>query len=240
LAHAFVDELAYKLEDQRRMSLAKNYFAWQSQLVAREVGRRVVEIGCGIGNFTQSLLDRELVIACDIEPECIERLNHRYPHQSNLRTFACDAGDPAFSGLARFRPDSCVCLNVLEHIEDDLQALGAMASILETGGVIVLLVPAFQALYGPIDRNLSHYRRYNRKSINTLAASAGLIVQKAHYMNIVGFLGWWTNSHIFRRQAQSELQIKIFDRYIVPVLSRIEGIAYPPFGQSLFAVLRKP
>jgi SAM-dependent methyltransferase len=231
---------AYTLEDQERMSRAENYFAWQSRLVTRELGRRVVEVGCGLGNFTRMLLDREAVIAVDREPACIQRLTERYPDRNNLYALACDAGSPAFSGLARFHPDSCVCLNVLEHIEDDRQALHGMASILAPAGVIVLLVPAFPALYGPIDRNLGHYRRYTRGSIARLAGATGLRIRKAHYMNAAGFFGWWMNSHIFKRGAQSERQIEIFDRYLVPLLSRVEGLARPPFGQSLFVVLEKP
>jgi SAM-dependent methyltransferase len=133
-----------------------------------------------------------------------------------------------------------VCLNVLEHIEDDRQALRGMASILGPGGVIVLLVPAFPALYGPIDSNLGHYRRYSRGAIATLADSTGLRIRKVHYVNAVGFFGWWVNSHILRRGAQSERQIEIFDRYLVPLLSRLEGMVPPPFGQSLFVVLEKP
>jgi SAM-dependent methyltransferase len=222
------------------MSRAENYFSWQSRLVTRELGLRVVEVGCGLGNFTRMLLDREAVIAVDSEPDCIQRLNERYPDRKNLHAFACDAGGAAFSDLARFQPDSCVCLNALEHIEDDRQALNGMASILSPGGVIVLLVPAFPALYGPIDNNLGHYRRYSRGSLARLAESAGLRIKKAHYMNAIGFFGWWANSHIFRRGAQSERQIEIFDRYLVPLLSHLEGLVRPPFGQSLFVVLKKP
>jgi SAM-dependent methyltransferase len=232
--------IAYTLDDQERMSRAKNYFAWQGRLVTPELGRRVVEAGCGTGNFTRLLLDREAVIALDIEPGCIERLQQRYPNRSNLHVFECGAGSPEFSALARFQPDSCACLNVLEHIEDDRAALQAMASILVPGGVIVLLVPAFQALYGPIDKNLGHRRRYNRSMIGKLAASTGLRITKSHYMNAIGFFGWWANSHIFRREAQSEGQIEVFDRRVVPLLSRLESLVPPPFGQSLFAVLQKP
>src|SRR5206468_2955749 len=118
------------------------------RLVTRELGQRVVEVGSGLGNFTAMLLDREAVIAVDKEPECIERLKDRFPRRKNLRALVSEVGDAAFFDLARFRPDSCVCLNVLEHIQDDCTALRAMASILPSGGVIVLLVPAFQALYG--------------------------------------------------------------------------------------------
>jgi len=230
----------YTLEDQERMARARNYFAWQGRLVTGELGRRVVEVGCGLGNFTEMLLDRDMVIAVDADPGCTAHLKQRYPGRNNLLIFTCDADSPAFAHLAAFRPDSCVCLNVLEHIQDDARALHAMASLLTPGGVIVLLVPAFPALYGPIDRNLGHHRRYSRRSLVRLAEAAGLRVRKAHYMNFLGFFGWWVNAHILRREAQSEGQIGVFDRYLVPIVSRLEDWVRPPFGQSLFVVLEKP
>lgn len=224
------------LADQRRMSRAKNYFAWQARLVKRELGQRVLEVGCGIGNFTRLLLDREAVLAIDIEPACVGELKRRFPGASNLQAEV--SADPARH--AAFRADSCVCLNVLEHIEDDRAALEAISDALTPGGVIVLIVPAFPGLYGPIDRNLGHYRRYTRSNLVHLAEGAHLELRKAHYFNFAGFFGWWANGHLFRREAQSKSQIDVFDRYLVPVLSRLEAITPPPFGQSLFAVLKKP
>ncbi len=230
----------YILEDQERMTRARNYFAWQQRLVTKELGRRVVEVGCGLGNFTEMLLDRDMVIAVDPEPGCTGRLKRRYPDQKNLLVFTCDVGSPVFTHLAAFQPDSCVCLNVLEHIQDDRGALRAMASLLTARGVIVLLVPAFERLYGPIDKKLGHYRRYTRQSVARLAEGAGLRVRKAHYMNAIGFFGWWVNAHVLQREAQSDAQIGMFDRYLVPALSRLEDWMRPPFGQSLFIVLEKP
>jgi SAM-dependent methyltransferase len=230
----------FTLEDQRQMTRAKNYFAWQSRLVVRELGRRVVEVGCGIGNFTGLLLDRELVIALDREQACVERLRARFAERANLLAFTCDVGSDEFRDLARYRPDSAVCVNVLEHLEDDGGALRAMAEILAPGGVIVLLVPAFEALYGPIDRNLGHYRRYRRDSLVKMADAAGLEVRKLHYVNAVGFFGWWVNARVFQRETQSDAQIAFFDRIVAPISSAIEGAVKPPFGQSLLAVLRRP
>jgi SAM-dependent methyltransferase len=204
------------------------------------LGRRVLEVGCGLGNFTGTLLDREQVIAIDIEPECVARLKRRYPNRDNLHALVCDVASPEFRELARFRPDTCVCLNVLEHVEDDAGALEAMAGVLEPGGVIVLIVPAFPALYGPIDRNLGHYRRYTRGSMRDLAKRTGLTIHNAHYSNFIGFFGWWMNARVFKRDAQSAGQIEFFDRYLVPVLSSLERVVRPPFGQSLVAMLEKP
>ena len=222
------------------MAGAKNYFAWQGRLVTRELGRRVVEVGCGVGNFTGLLLDRDVIVAVDVEPVCVARLQTRYPNRGNLHAFACYVDSAAFEQVGRFQPDSCVCLNVLEHIENDRAALSRMASVLSPGGVIVLILPAFPSLFGPIDRNLGHYRRYTLASVRKLASETGLEVSKLRFMNTVGFFGWWANSHIFRREAQSPGQIEFFDRYIVPVISRLEGWVPPPYGQSLLVVLRKP
>jgi len=230
---------SYTLADQERMARAANYFAWQHRLVTRELGQRVIEIGCGIGNFTRLILDREAVLAVDAEPGCIERLRKRFPDQSNLQAVACDVMAPEFNELQSFRADSCVCLNVLEHIEHDLDALRRMAAVLAPGGVIILLVAASPALYGRIDELLGHQRRYTRASISRLARQAGLKVKTSYYLNAIGFFGWWTNSHILKRDAQSTAQIDFFDRYVVPIASRVEKLIHPPFGQSLFVVLEK-
>jgi len=219
---------------------AANYFAWYARLVTPQLGRRVLEVGCGLGNFTAYLLDRDLVVALDPEPGCIARLHERYADRANLHVFVRGILDPEFHDLARYRPDSCVCLNVLEHVEDDIAAVRALASVLAPSGVIVLQLPAFQALYGPIDKNLNHYRRYNRPMVRRLARDSGLLVRKIYYSNFIGFFGWWINAHILRLEAQSARQIEFFDRFIVPVVSAVERAVHPPFGQSLIAVLQKP
>jgi SAM-dependent methyltransferase len=226
---------AYNIHDQQRMSHARNYFAWQARLILPELGRRVLEIGCGIGNFTELLAGREAVIAIDAEPGCITLVKSRCP---GVDAFAIDVSSADLGDLARFKPDSCVLLNVLEHIEDDAGALERIASILPPGARVVLLAPAFPALYGPIDRQLGHYRRYSCAGIRELARRADLEIRKLRYVNAVGFFGWWINAHVLRRTAQSQSQIHLFDR-LVPAISRLESILPPPFGQSLFAVLEK-
>jgi ubiquinone/menaquinone biosynthesis C-methylase UbiE len=231
-----VHSAAYTLDDQQRMSQAKNYFAWQHGLIQQELGSRVLEVGCGIGNFTTKLLQRDAVIAVDVESECIIRLKQRFPDQPNLHAIACDMLSPEFRELSRFHADSAVIVNVLEHVEDDVAALQAVSSVLMPASVIVLLVPAFQSLYGPIDKNLGHHRRYSPAAIQQLAERTGLHIQKLHYMNSIGFFGWWMNAHILKREAQSESQIRIFDRYLVPPMSAIERWVHPPFGQSLLAI----
>ena len=228
----------YTVRDQKRMRSAGNYFDWQARLVAPHVGQRVIEIGCGVGNFTRYLLDRELVVGIDVEPACAEQWQLAFPGKANLLGKAMDVTDAAFLDLKENRPDTVVCLNVLEHVEDDVTALEHMHAVLPKGGRALLIVPAYEGLYGPIDLNLGHYRRYSKEPFAKLAGSLGFR-SKMKYMNMVGCLGWWMNAKVLKKTEQSEDQIRFFDAAIVPVLSRLEAAIPPPFGQSIFAVLEK-
>jgi 2-polyprenyl-3-methyl-5-hydroxy-6-metoxy-1,4-benzoquinol methylase len=229
----------YVIRDQQRMRRARNYFEWQARLVCPHLGRRVLEIGCGVGNFTRHLLDRECVVGIDVEADCIAQLEQNLHHPGNVKALRMDILDQAIATLHEYRIDSIVCLNVLEHVPDDRLALGQMAALLPPGGLVVLIVPAFAALYGPIDGKLGHYRRYSKASLQILAEAAGFRVSQLSYMNFIGFFGWWFNARILRKEEQSESQIIAFDRIVVPVISRLEGLLPPPLGQSLFAVLAK-
>lgn len=229
----------YTVADQERMKLATRYFEWQARMATRELGQRVVEVGCGLGNFTRHLLDRELVVSLDVVGDCVEHLKDRLPGHPNLEARCLDVQDPEFLSLAGYRPDSVVCLNVLEHVQDDERALQHMHRVLPPGGRAVFMLPAFESLYGPIDQNLGHFRRYSKAGWRDLAARTGFRVKLARYTNPVGFVGWWVNAKLLRKTEQSEAQIAFFDSVIVPVMSRAESIMEPPFGQSIFTVLEK-
>ncbi len=72
-------------------------------------------------------------------------------------------------------------MNVLEHIDDDCEAVRQVARILKPGGVAVIEVPAGPHLYDLYDEHLQHYRRYSVRMLASLAATAGLtIVERSH------------------------------------------------------------
>jgi SAM-dependent methyltransferase len=179
------------------------------------------------------------VIGIDVEPACVKAWRSSFPDCANLLGYTMDVLDSAFLDLERHCADTIVCLNVLEHIEDDKRALQHMHAVLRPGGRALLIVPAFESLYGPIDRNLGHFRRYSQANLRRLGESTGFRTM-VRFFNVVGLFGWWLNAKVLKRTEQSPSQIRLFDRVIVPALSRVEAVAPPPFGQSIFAVLEKP
>lgn len=219
------------------MSAAPQYNAWMFQVIAPYIGRRVLEVGSGIGNMSAYLLDAgaEHLVLTDMDPWYRGQLAERFAGRSNVRIDELMLPDEtAAARFAADRLDTIVALNVVEHIENDVGALATMRTMLAPGGRIVILVPALQAIYGEIDRELGHFRRYGKARLASVFAKAGFAVDHLFWWNRVGVAGWWFNGRV-RKVSRIPLdQLKRFDR-LVPIL-KMERLLPLPFGQSLIAV----
>jgi len=227
------------IRDLEIMSRARNYTEWIFDKYENCIGKRVVEIGAGIGNFTGKFIDKELVIAVDNYKPCIDYIKNRFADNNNIVPFEESIDSPSILSLSRYSPDTIVCINVLEHVEDDIAALDNMFSILTEGGKLILLVPAFQFMYGTIDRLVGHYRRYSKRDIETKLVTAGFYVKSISYMNCIAPFGWFLNNRILKKQEESLSQVIFYDRFVVPWLRKVEQIFIPPFGLSLVVVVEK-
>ncbi len=224
------------VSDLEIMSKAVNYRRWLFGQVSPYLGRRVFEIGAGIGNYTEYLLDRELVVALEIHAAAAARLRERFGALPNVRIYQGDMTDTGLRALAEHRCDSALCFNVLEHIEHDALALENVRHVLAPGGRLLLIVPALPFIMGTVDQSLGHYRRYTRRSLGAVVAGAGFTIERSFYMNFPGIFGWLWNNRIVRRKEESKGQIGVFDRFIVPWLSPLERVISPPIGLSVVCV----
>lgn len=227
------------VSDLKIMTRANNYRHWIYRQIAPFIGQRILEVGAGIGNFTTLLMDRELVVATDKYPPCIDYLKTRVGNHFKGVLMQLDIANPDRREMDHYKLDTVICLNVLEHIEDDVQALTYMHTVLQPGGRLVLLVPAFPILYGSVDRSLGHYRRYTKGDLIPKIGRAGFEVERAFYMNMIGMVGWFLNNRVLMRREESANQIGFFDRFIAPWAERLERFLRPPFGLSLVAICRK-
>ncbi|MCA1615401.1 MAG: class I SAM-dependent methyltransferase [Acidobacteria bacterium] len=160
--------------DLEVMAQANNYRDWMHRRIEPFIGRRVLEVGAGIGNFTQLLLDRELVVPTDISRVCLSRLEERLGDRLRARPRLLDLGAPSDEDWAAYAFDTIICMNVLEHVEDDAAALSFMREVLVPGGRAVILVPAFMFLHGTIDKAIGHYRPLHAQGLAAADARGGL------------------------------------------------------------------
>ncbi len=215
------------------MREARNYNAWIMEKVHPWLGRNILEVGAGTGNFTGHLKMRaSRLYAVDIEPIGCTILKHAHP---DVDVRVANASSPKqmrqFMGLDI---DTIVCLNVLEHIMDDIGTLKIFSEILTPGGKTVMLVPALPKLYGPIDEMLMHKRRYTLTELIEKMKYAGFRIEDAHYMNAPAVFGWYLNK-LFKKKKQSLTQVRLYDLF-VPIFKEIEDLIKPKIGLSVFAV----
>jgi len=203
----------------------------------RHLGSRVLEVGCGEGTMTRLLADRELVVAIDIDSANVREVAARFNGYPNVVSMQLDITQPG-DRLRRFRLDSAICSNVLEHIRDDGLALRQISSVLPSGAKLVLVVPAGPWLYGRMDVALGHYRRYSREDLRAKVRLAGFVETRIYCFNALGVVGWFVNGKIFRRRTLPEWQLRVFNRIARPVLS-IESHLPLNTGLSLVMVCAK-
>jgi SAM-dependent methyltransferase len=219
------------------MQAAPQYNRWQYSRVAPYLGKRVCEVGSGIGNMSALLLGRapELLVLTDTDSYYCEALRNQFAGHHEVRVEELTLPDPA--AAARFRGydlDTVVALNVIEHIGEDLEAVRSIADMLRPGGRAVILVPGLPGLFGSLDRELGHQRRYTRQSLSRLMENAGFRVERTFYFNLVGTLGWWVNARLRKAPRIPIQELRHFDR-LVPIL-RIEDHVPLPLGQSVITI----
>jgi 2-polyprenyl-3-methyl-5-hydroxy-6-metoxy-1,4-benzoquinol methylase len=218
------------------------YVRWQLDQFEPYLGRRVLEVGCGVGAMLAQLGPRDFVMGVDIEPELADFTKKRFGGQPNHQFASLDISSLSVADRSQLKEhnfDTIVCSNVLEHIDDHASAVTTMADLLVPGGVLALLVPAHPALFGPYDVTDGHFRRYTKATLREVVVGANLKIERIYHFNSIGAVGWWVQYRVMRRSDQTQGDYRLMQT-LVPFLRAVEKRLKPPIGLSLVAVARKP
>ena len=227
----------YAANDLEVVEEARRYSDHVFSLFQPFIGRRVLEVGAGIGTMSRKLVRAaDLVIGVEPNASCFTRLESamRAEQKFRMEPRHLEECDPV--ELVRQQLDTVYCVNVLEHIEDDVAALTMFRHVIVQGGHVLIYVPAFQSAYGPLDAELGHHRRYSKQTLAAAFAKAGIELVRLRYANPVGLIGWMFNSHVRKARHHSLEQVRLFERFVAPWALPLERLIPPPFGSSLMAV----
>lgn len=236
-------DIHYDGRDLEVLAAAPNYHEWLLRAFLPYFGKNLAEVGAGIGNIAARLLQLPLSNLHLIEPSTnmfarlrenmVQRMRGPQLHFYN-------------SGLASAAPelkkqgiDTFLYVNVLEHVEDDVAELRLMHDILSAGGRICIFVPALPWLYGAKDRKLGHFRRYSRSELVTKCEQAGFAIERVKWFDIIGVLPWWVKHSLLGHDAVTPDEIRIYDRWVIPLCAFVESLVAVPFGKNLILVARK-
>lgn len=219
-----------------QLDKATRFNDWMADEIRGSLGDSVLEIGGGIGNLTAKLCRRDTYYVTDSDPLYCLHLERRFAGRPGVKTLKVDISAPADFRTLKSSVDTVICLNVLEHIDDDLAALKNLRSSLRPGGRLVLLVPNLPWAYGSIDELAGHRRRYERPQLRALLQNAGFTVEAISDFNRVSLPAWVWNGRVLKRKAFGRVQLKLFDSFVW-LFRRIDRF-FPWPGQSLIAVAR--
>ncbi len=219
------------------MSDVPKFNGWMADAIRPHCGKRVLEIGAGIGNMTLHLCPRERYTATDIDPLYLDFLGGAFQGRAYLDVRRCDLADARDFEPLEGRYDTVVCLNVLEHVEAEALALANVRRALVPEGRFVVLVPQDPALYGTLDEVLEHVRRYTRTSLTRALEQAGFEVETLFDFNRATKWAWWWNGRVLKRRHFGRVQLKGLNS-LVWAIRRLDPVL-PWQGTSLVAVARK-
>ncbi|HKI13139.1 MAG TPA: bifunctional glycosyltransferase/class I SAM-dependent methyltransferase [Candidatus Acidoferrum sp.] len=210
---------AYGSEILARLNRAPRFTRWMADTIRPYVGDRVLEIGAGIGNLTTNLVPRAKYHASDINPHYLDRLETLKQARPYLQVHYTDASAAETYPAEQF--DTVICMNVVEHIENDVEALSNIRRSLDKDGRAIVLVPNGPRLFGSLDKVLGHYRRYTREQLVQACQAAGFTVEKVLKFNRIGTPGWWLNGRILKKKTFGFWQIKLLN-FLIPFVRPID------------------
>jgi len=209
--------------------------------VTKEIDRPfLLDVGCGTGGLLQELASKCNAAGVDMSSQAVQ-----YCKERGLKDVVL--GDVTKLPIKSNTQDVVLALDVLEHVEHDVQGATELHRVLRSGGTAIVFVPALQVLWGSTDEVSHHKRRYTRKMLLEVLEKSGFTVERISYFNTFLFL-----PILFFRLLARYTGIELFDEYR-PGVGRLNGLLYRiflaeinllkyihyPVGVSIMAVCKK-
>jgi 2-polyprenyl-3-methyl-5-hydroxy-6-metoxy-1,4-benzoquinol methylase len=214
------------------MKYATNYNAFLFHLIKKGISRkdRVLDFGAGIGTFAK------LISKFASDTICIE------PDKDQLNHIKYELGLKAKSNLDLVKNESVdviYSLNVFEHIQDDFSAIKQCYKKIKPGGSLLVYVPAYQLLFSNMDKHVGHFRRYSMSDLSQKINASGFTIEKAEYIDSLGFLISFLYKFINKDGKISIKSIKIYDTFIFRISRLLDLLFGKYFGKNLFIIAKK-
>jgi SAM-dependent methyltransferase len=219
-AMSAMGDLTYEGRDLEVLADMPNYYAWIMDRFGPHVRGRVIEYGSGTGTVSARLLPlADTLTLVEPSPNLVASLRTRF------------AGQP--------RAETIVMVNVLEHVEDDEDALSNLLRALTPGGKLLIFVPALQFLMSRLDLLHGHFRRYHRPDLVGKVSRAGGQVEICRYFDLPGVAPWLVLNKLMGSTTFNPALVRFNDRAMVPLARKMEEYLNPPFGKNLILVARR-
>jgi SAM-dependent methyltransferase len=201
----------------------------------------VIDVGCGGGGLLASLLERGYdACGIDVSPAIIEAAQGYLGSRGFEPTRV--SAEPLEALVERGETfENVVSMDCLEHVDDDEAMFQQLVKLVRPGGGrLVITVPALMWLYGRRDRDIGHYRRYDRKRFEELLVGQPLIIEELRFWNGLGILPRVVTEKLLGRRmdesfryGEPDLKKRVIRSALNTWFSTVERWVKPPMGLTL-------
>ena len=219
-----------------------NFYNWIFEEIKPYLRGNILEIGSGVGNFSKILLenfpDNQLILS-DFDKYFLSMLSKKYSKNDKIIIEYLDLNNIEIFKNNNYKIDTCIAINILEHIDNDIKALENIYNILEPDGKLILLIPAHKFLYNIIDKDIGHYRRYTKKEIIKKISLTSFNILNIYYFNFIAIFGWFLNGKILKKSTINENALGFYNK-LIPLSKIIDKyVVFKKIGMSLILILNK-
>jgi len=208
------------------MSLATNYNNHILSWVDPKQYKNILDFGAGLGEFCNKI-DSQKIIAVELDDE--QRTNIKCKSYKTLD----EVRDNSF--------DLIYTLNVLEHIKNDADIVKQLSKKLKKNGVLKILVPAHMSLYCAMDKQVGHFRRYEKKELINLVKNANLQIISCKHFDFIGYFVALVFKFISNSPTINPTSLIIYDKFLFPISKFIDTITNGSIiGKNLTIIAKKP
>jgi SAM-dependent methyltransferase len=203
--------------------------------------RTLIDMGAGNGLFLKYFKKQGFHISgMELEHDQVKRMK-KDPQLANENIVQGDI----LNSKGKESYDVVIASDVIEHIEDDQNAVIHLWSFVKKGGQMIITVPAHQYLYGKRDVAWGHFRRYSKELLTERVEKLGGTLEFIGYWNLIGYFVYYLYEKILRKQINEEMRYSrsLISRLVRALLDRIlkweKSAGGVPIGLTLVAVVRK-
>ena len=218
-----------ELEIFDKAVIFQKYIHW---LIKKYIKNKTLEVGAGLGSFTKTYINNvENINLTEIDQGNFDVLKNKFNDQK-IKVFSKKIQD--IDDMF----DTVIYLNVLEHIEKDVDEIDFALSKCKKDGYLVILVPAHQKLYSNFDREIGHFKRYDKNFFKRNYKNAEL--KKLIYVDAMGYFLYFLNKILFSKESYpSSIKVQIWDKLFTPITFFIDLITGYKFGKNILCIIKK-
>ena len=210
---------------------------WRNYLylyVKKFIGKKILEVGAGIGSFTEIYKKNNAEITLsEIDKSNYDLLKKKFNSNNNkkVENKLVEEFNNSF--------DTIIYMSVLEHIEDDYKEIEKALSKLDTNGHLIICVPAHNYMYSNFDKEIGHFRRYEIDFFNNLKLKNAKSI-KCYFLDSMGHLIYFINKLIFSKEVYpSKIKIFIWDKIFIPLTFFLDFLTFYKFGKNIICIIKK-